>query len=121
MRSSWDEVNELIASANVYTAKTFGPDRVIGFSPVANPSKASPASFMPPCGKPLSKPTYIAPRRSPSAGLILDGGSARVFPGGDVLHQRQALGNQRCDLARAGEQVERTGSTRAWSIMWSSS
>ncbi len=34
VRSTWDEVNELIASANVYTAKTYGPDRVIGFSPI---------------------------------------------------------------------------------------
>lgn len=34
VRSSWQEVNELIAAANVYTAKTFGPDRIIGFSPI---------------------------------------------------------------------------------------
>ncbi|MBL0711458.1 MAG: nitrate reductase subunit alpha, partial [Colwellia sp.] len=34
VRSSWDEVNEIIAAANVYTTKTFGPDRVVGFSPI---------------------------------------------------------------------------------------
>ncbi|QPF74025.1 nitrate reductase subunit alpha [Roseateles sp. DAIF2] len=34
VRSSWDEVNELIASANIYTVKKHGPDRVIGFSPI---------------------------------------------------------------------------------------
>ncbi|MGE4376390.1 MAG: nitrate reductase subunit alpha [Burkholderiaceae bacterium] len=34
VRSSWDEVNQLIASANVYTAKKYGPDRVVGFSPI---------------------------------------------------------------------------------------
>tara|TARA_B100001939_G_scaffold250728_2_gene217683 strand:+ start:6063 stop:9821 length:3759 start_codon:yes stop_codon:yes gene_type:complete len=34
VRSSWDEVNEIIAAANVYTAKEFGPDRIIGFSPI---------------------------------------------------------------------------------------
>ncbi len=34
IRSSWPEVNELIAAANVYTAKTYGPDRIIGFSPI---------------------------------------------------------------------------------------
>ena len=34
VRSSWDEVNQLIASANVYTVKKHGPDRVIGFSPI---------------------------------------------------------------------------------------
>jgi nitrate reductase / nitrite oxidoreductase, alpha subunit len=34
VRATWDEVNEIIAAANVYTIKTFGPDRVIGFSPI---------------------------------------------------------------------------------------
>lgn len=34
VRSSWDEVNEIIASANIYTVKKYGPDRVIGFSPI---------------------------------------------------------------------------------------
>jgi len=33
-RASWDEVNEIIAAANIYTAKKYGPDRVIGFSPI---------------------------------------------------------------------------------------
>ena len=34
VRSSWDEVNEIIASANIYTVKKHGADRVIGFSPI---------------------------------------------------------------------------------------
>src|SRR5512142_1679186 len=34
VRSSWDEVEEIIAAANVYTIKKYGPDRVIGFSPI---------------------------------------------------------------------------------------
>jgi nitrate reductase alpha subunit len=34
LRSTWDEVNEIIAAANVYTVKRYGPDRVIGFSPI---------------------------------------------------------------------------------------
>jgi len=34
VRSSWNEVNEIIAASNVYTTKTFGPDRVVGFSPI---------------------------------------------------------------------------------------
>ena len=34
VRSSWDEVNEIVAAANVYTIKKYGPDRVIGFSPI---------------------------------------------------------------------------------------
>jgi nitrate reductase alpha subunit len=33
-RTNWDEVLELIAAANIYTAKKHGPDRVIGFSPI---------------------------------------------------------------------------------------
>jgi len=33
-RTSWDEVLELIAVANIHTAKKYGPDRVIGFSPI---------------------------------------------------------------------------------------
>ncbi|MEJ4045347.1 nitrate reductase subunit alpha [Erwinia sp. SLM-02] len=44
VRSSWQEVNELIAAANVYTAKTFGPDRIIGFSPIPAMSMVSYAS-----------------------------------------------------------------------------
>ncbi|WP_419607685.1 nitrate reductase subunit alpha [Thiolapillus sp.] len=34
IRSSWEEVTEIIAAANVYTAKKHGPDRIIGFSPI---------------------------------------------------------------------------------------
>jgi len=41
VRSSWDEVNEIIAAANVYTAKQYGPDRVIGFSPIPAMSMVS--------------------------------------------------------------------------------
>ncbi|WKZ70072.1 MAG: nitrate reductase subunit alpha [Melioribacteraceae bacterium] len=33
-RTSWDEVLEIISAANIYTAKKYGPDRVIGFSPI---------------------------------------------------------------------------------------
>ena len=41
VRSDWDEVNEIVAAANVYTAKTYGPDRVIGFSPIPAMSMVS--------------------------------------------------------------------------------
>ena len=34
VRSSWDEVNELTAAANVHTIKEYGPDRVVGFAPI---------------------------------------------------------------------------------------
>lgn len=33
-RVAWEEVLELMAAANIYTAKKYGPDRVIGFSPI---------------------------------------------------------------------------------------
>jgi nitrate reductase alpha subunit len=41
VRSSWDEVNRLVAAANAYTIKTYGPDRVIGFSPIPAMSMVS--------------------------------------------------------------------------------
>ena len=41
VRSTWDEVNEIIASANAYTVKTYGPDRVFGFSPIPAMSMVS--------------------------------------------------------------------------------
>ncbi|CAB1367960.1 nitrate reductase subunit alpha [Denitratisoma oestradiolicum] len=34
IRTDWDEVNEIIAAANVYTIKKWGPDRIYGFSPI---------------------------------------------------------------------------------------
>jgi nitrate reductase / nitrite oxidoreductase, alpha subunit len=41
VRATWDEVNEIIAAANAYTAKTYGPDRVVGFSPIPAMSMVS--------------------------------------------------------------------------------
>ena len=41
VRTTWDEVNEIIASANVYTIKQHGPDRIIGFSPIPAMSMVS--------------------------------------------------------------------------------
>lgn len=41
VRVSWEEAQELIAAANVYTAKTHGPDRIIGFSPIPAMSMVS--------------------------------------------------------------------------------
>jgi len=34
VRASWDEATEIVAAANAYTTKTWGPDRVFGFSPI---------------------------------------------------------------------------------------
>jgi len=41
VRISWDDINELIVSANIYTIKTYGPDRVFGFSPIPAMSMVS--------------------------------------------------------------------------------
>jgi nitrate reductase alpha subunit len=41
VRAPWDEVNEIIAAANAYTVKKFGPDRVVGFSPIPAMSMVS--------------------------------------------------------------------------------
>ena len=44
VRATWDEANELVAAANVYTIKRYGPDRVAGFSPIPAMSMVSFAS-----------------------------------------------------------------------------
>ncbi|MFD1767069.1 nitrate reductase subunit alpha [Sphingorhabdus buctiana] len=41
VRAHWDEVTEIIAAANAYTAKKYGPDRIIGFSPIPAMSMVS--------------------------------------------------------------------------------
>lgn len=41
VRVGWDEANELVAAANIYTIKEHGPDRVIGFSPIPAMSMVS--------------------------------------------------------------------------------
>jgi len=41
VRASWDEATEITAAANAYTAKTYGPDRVFGFSPIPAMSMVS--------------------------------------------------------------------------------
>jgi nitrate reductase / nitrite oxidoreductase, alpha subunit len=41
VRAEWDEVNEIIAAANTYTAKVYGPDRIYGFSPIPAMSMVS--------------------------------------------------------------------------------
>src|SRR5690606_36123774 len=41
VRADWDEMQTLIAAANVYTIKQYGPDRVIGFSPIPAMSMVS--------------------------------------------------------------------------------
>ena len=41
LRATWDEVSELIAAAHVHTIKVYGPDRVVGFSPIPAMSMVS--------------------------------------------------------------------------------
>jgi len=41
VRANWEEVNEIIAAANVHTIKQWGPDRVVGFSPIPAMSMVS--------------------------------------------------------------------------------
>ena len=44
VRSTWEEVVEIIAAAHVYTVKRWGPDRIAGFSPIPAMSPVSYAS-----------------------------------------------------------------------------
>ncbi|HVC50085.1 MAG TPA: nitrate reductase subunit alpha [Burkholderiales bacterium] len=41
VRAGWDEVTEMIAAANVMTIKDYGPDRIVGFSPIPAMSMVS--------------------------------------------------------------------------------
>ena len=41
VRATWDEANEIIAAANAHTIKNYGPDRVVGFSPIPAMSMVS--------------------------------------------------------------------------------
>ena len=41
VRSTWEEANEMVAAANAYTIKNYGPDRVLGFSPIPAMSMVS--------------------------------------------------------------------------------
>jgi nitrate reductase alpha subunit len=41
VRATWEEAVEITAAANVHTIKTWGPDRVIGFSPIPAMSMVS--------------------------------------------------------------------------------
>ena len=41
VRATWVEVNEIIAAANAYTIRQWGPDRIFGFSPIPAMSMVS--------------------------------------------------------------------------------
>jgi nitrate reductase alpha subunit len=41
VRAGWAEVSELVAAAQVHTIKTYGPDRIVGFSPIPAMSMVS--------------------------------------------------------------------------------
>ena len=44
VRANWEETKEIIAAANIYTIKKYGPDRIFGFSPIPAMSQISYAS-----------------------------------------------------------------------------
>ncbi|GAA4113625.1 nitrate reductase subunit alpha [Knoellia locipacati] len=44
VRSTWEEVVDIVAAAHVHTVKTYGPDRIAGFSPIPAMSPVSYAS-----------------------------------------------------------------------------
>ncbi len=44
VRATWDEATEMVAAAHVHTIRTYGPDRVAGFSPIPAMSMVSHAS-----------------------------------------------------------------------------
>lgn len=41
VRVGWEEANEIVAAANTYTIKKYGPDRIAGFSPIPAMSMVS--------------------------------------------------------------------------------
>lgn len=41
LRTTWDEINDIVAAANIYTATKYGPDRIVGFSPIPAMSMVS--------------------------------------------------------------------------------
>ncbi len=41
IRATWDEISELIAASSIYTIKQYGPDRIVGFSPIPAMSQVS--------------------------------------------------------------------------------
>src|SRR3546814_13502742 len=47
VRADWDNATAIIAAANAYTIKKFGPDRLIGFSPIPALSMVSHAARAP--------------------------------------------------------------------------
>src|SRR5690242_5889590 len=56
VRATWAEATELIAAAHVHTIKTWGPDRIAGFSPIpamSMVSHAAGARFMSLIGAPM--------------------------------------------------------------------
>ena len=72
VRASWDEAVDMIAAAHVHTIRRYGPDRVVGFSPIPAMSMASYAA-----GEPLP----VADRRDDPVVLrLVCGPAARLAP-----------------------------------------
>ena len=96
VRSSWDEVNQLIAAANVYTIKQHGPDRVRTTSPRSATPGNTVIAFDQPYNRhlteglrattwPRSKPSSTTSQRPHSGALEIqlpgiDAGADRLTP-----------------------------------------
>jgi hypothetical protein len=106
VRATWDEVNEIIAAANAYTVKTYGPDRVFGFSPIPAMSMVSYAAgsrYLSLLGGVLHVVLRLVLR--PAAGLAPDLGRADRRAGiGRLVQCRlpDAVGLERAADAHAG-------------------
>ncbi len=103
---SWDEATEIIAAANAYTAKTYGPDRVFGFSPIPAMSMVSYAAgsrYLSPAGRHLHVVLRLVLR--PAACVAPDLGRTDRRAGKCRLVQRglpDALGVERAADPDAG-------------------
>jgi len=93
-RAHWEEVYEIMAAANIHTVKRYGPDRLIGFSPI-------PA---------MSMISYAAGARF----LQLMGGVCRASTTGIAICRRR---RRRSGASRPTWRRARTG-TRANSSRW---
>jgi nitrate reductase alpha subunit len=106
VRATWDEVNEIIAAANAYTAKKRGPDRVFGFSPIpamSMVSYAAGARYLSLLGGVCMSVLRLVLR--PAAGQPADLGRADRRSGKRRLVQRglpHAVGLERAADAHAG-------------------
>ena len=113
LRSSWDEVSEIIAAAHVHTTKQYGPDRIVGFSPIpamCTVSYAAGTRFLSLIGG--VSPVVLRLVRRPAAGLAADLGRPDRRPRVRRLVELElpdALGLERPADAHAGRALHDRG------------